>query len=48
MYNTGHNSILREEGADLYIRYPTLDIYILDILCICNYVSIYTHTHTYV
>lgn len=35
-----HNSVLRE-GTDLYIRYPILDSYMLDILCICNFASRY-------
>lgn len=40
MYNIVHNGVLRE-GTDLYIRYPKLGIYTLDILCICNFASIY-------
>lgn len=38
MYNIVHVSILIE---DFYIRYPILDIYILGILCICSFASIY-------
>lgn len=40
MYNIVHNGVLGE-GTDLCIRYPKLDIYTLDVLCICNFASIY-------
>lgn len=48
VYNIGHNSVLREEGADLYIRYHILGIYVLSILCICSYASIYVYTYIYI